>query len=58
MFSICSINKHDLLACKLTAYVYTFQPGLAGINLGKFLIKRVITLVKRDMPQISVSNVI
>lgn len=31
------------------------QPGLSGINLGKFLIKRVITLVKRDMPQISVS---
>ncbi|KAJ0018821.1 hypothetical protein Pint_09810 [Pistacia integerrima] len=29
------------------------QPGLAGINLVKFLIKRVITLVKRDMPQIS-----
>lgn len=31
------------------------QPGLQGINLGKFLIKRVITLVKRDMPHISVS---
>ncbi|KAJ6925403.1 malonyl-CoA decarboxylase [Populus alba x Populus x berolinensis] len=31
----------------------TIQPGLAGINLGKFLIKRMITLVKRDMPQIS-----
>ncbi|KAM7265290.1 hypothetical protein ACFE04_002973 [Oxalis oulophora] len=29
------------------------SPGLAGINLGKFLIKRVITLVKRDMPHIS-----
>ncbi|KAJ0081373.1 hypothetical protein Patl1_09937 [Pistacia atlantica] len=29
------------------------RPGLAGINLGKFLIKRVITLVKRGMPQIS-----
>jgi len=33
----------------------SWQPGLAGINLGKFLIKRVITLVKRDMPQVSVS---
>ncbi|XP_010422262.1 PREDICTED: malonyl-CoA decarboxylase, mitochondrial-like [Camelina sativa] len=29
------------------------QPGLAGINLGKFLIKRVITLVKKDMPHVS-----
>ncbi|KAJ0016900.1 hypothetical protein Pint_09821 [Pistacia integerrima] len=29
------------------------RPGLAGINLGKFLIKRVITLVNRGMPQIS-----
>lgn len=32
------------------------QPGLAGINLGKFLIKRVITLVKKDMPHVSVST--
>lgn len=31
------------------------QPGLSGINLGKFLIKRVIDLVRRDMPGISVS---
>ncbi|XP_013462895.2 malonyl-CoA decarboxylase, mitochondrial isoform X3 [Medicago truncatula] len=29
------------------------QPGLAGINLGKFLIKRVVKLVKREMPHIS-----
>ncbi|KAJ0082928.1 hypothetical protein Patl1_09927 [Pistacia atlantica] len=29
------------------------RPGLGGINLGKFLIKRVITLGKRGMPQIS-----
>ncbi|KAM7506296.1 hypothetical protein LguiB_005200 [Lonicera macranthoides] len=29
------------------------QPGLAGINLGKFLIKRVIDLVKKEMPSIS-----
>ncbi|KAG6754618.1 hypothetical protein POTOM_040410 [Populus tomentosa] len=31
-------------------YLHTSIPG---INLGKFLIKRVITLVKRDMPQVS-----
>lgn len=31
------------------------QPGLSGINLGKFLIKRVIDVVRRDMPTISVS---
>ncbi|KAA3478772.1 malonyl-CoA decarboxylase, mitochondrial isoform X2 [Gossypium australe] len=35
---------------------YLSQPGLAGINLGKFLIKRVITLVKIDMPHISVRH--
>nr|GMC83701.1 malonyl-CoA decarboxylase, mitochondrial isoform X1 [Ipomoea batatas] len=29
------------------------QPGLSGINLGKFLIKRVIDVVKKDMPNIS-----
>lgn len=34
---------------------YNLQPGLAGINLGKFLIKRVVTQVKREMPHISVS---
>ncbi|XP_065633980.1 uncharacterized protein LOC112020236 isoform X3 [Quercus suber] len=31
----------------------SIKPGLSGINLGKFLIKRVITLVKREMPHIS-----
>ncbi|XP_071742559.1 uncharacterized protein [Rutidosis leptorrhynchoides] len=39
-----------------TALFYSIsstQPGLAGINLGKFLIKRVIYLVKKDMPNIS-----
>lgn len=39
-----------------TALFYSIsstQPGLAGINLGKFLIKRVIHLVKKDMPNIS-----
>ncbi|CAN1326624.1 Malonyl-CoA decarboxylase, mitochondrial [Linum perenne] len=33
--------------------IVAYEAGLAGINLGKFLIKRVITLVKRDMPHIS-----
>ncbi|XP_022716146.1 malonyl-CoA decarboxylase, mitochondrial isoform X1 [Durio zibethinus] len=40
--------------CALFYSISSTQPGLAGINLGKFLIKRVITLVKRDMPDISV----
>ncbi|XP_010538735.1 PREDICTED: malonyl-CoA decarboxylase, mitochondrial [Tarenaya hassleriana] len=39
--------------CALFYSISSTQPGLAGINLGKFLIKRVITLVKRDMPHIS-----
>ncbi|KAG6641773.1 malonyl-CoA decarboxylase, mitochondrial isoform X2 [Carya illinoinensis] len=39
--------------CALFYSISSTQPGLSGINLGKFLIKRVITLVKRDMPQIS-----
>ncbi|KAK8607813.1 hypothetical protein V6N13_023263 [Hibiscus sabdariffa] len=41
------------ISLNLTAFFQLSQPGLAGINLGKFLIKRVITLVKRDMPHIS-----
>ncbi|KAK8273532.1 hypothetical protein E1A91_D10G012000v1 [Gossypium mustelinum] len=40
--------------CALFYSISSTQPGLAGINLGKFLIKRVITLVKIDMPHISV----
>ncbi|XVF87786.1 hypothetical protein PTKIN_Ptkin18bG0148900 [Pterospermum kingtungense] len=40
--------------CALFYSISSTQPGLAGINLGKFLIKRVITLVKREMPHISV----
>ncbi|XP_065877414.1 uncharacterized protein [Euphorbia lathyris] len=40
-------------ACALFYSISSTQPGLAGINLGKFLIKRVITLVKREMPHIS-----
>ncbi|RVW45891.1 Malonyl-CoA decarboxylase, mitochondrial [Vitis vinifera] len=39
--------------CALFYSISSTQPGLAGINLGKFLIKRVIKLVKRDMPHIS-----
>ncbi|KAL5773244.1 hypothetical protein ACOSP7_012843 [Xanthoceras sorbifolium] len=39
--------------CALFYSISSTQPGLAGINLGKFLIKRVITLVKRDMPHVS-----
>ncbi|CAL0301142.1 unnamed protein product [Lupinus luteus] len=39
--------------CALFYSISSTQPGLAGINLGKFLIKRVITLVKREMSHIS-----
>ncbi|XP_059437756.1 uncharacterized protein LOC132170695 isoform X2 [Corylus avellana] len=39
--------------CALFYSISSTQPGLSGINLGKFLIKRVITLVKRDMPHIT-----
>ncbi|GAB4830817.1 hypothetical protein Ancab_004845 [Ancistrocladus abbreviatus] len=38
--------------CALFYSISSTQPGLSGINLGKFLIKRVIELVKRDMPHI------
>ncbi|KAH9606203.1 hypothetical protein KSS87_002006 [Heliosperma pusillum] len=40
--------------CALFYSISSTQPGLAGVNLGKFLIKRVIELVKKDMPQINV----
>ncbi|XP_020523376.1 malonyl-CoA decarboxylase, mitochondrial isoform X2 [Amborella trichopoda] len=36
--------------CALFYSISSTQPGLSGINLGKFLIKRVIELVRRDMP--------
>ncbi|KAG8365383.1 hypothetical protein BUALT_Bualt18G0099000 [Buddleja alternifolia] len=43
--------------CEATCAVFysisSTQPGLSGINLGKFLIKRVIDVVRRDMPRIS-----
>ncbi|KAL6197668.1 hypothetical protein ACLB2K_033274 [Fragaria x ananassa] len=42
--------------CALFYSISSTQPGLSGINLGKFLIKRVITLVRKDMPHISVSG--
>ncbi|KAL2931341.1 Malonyl-CoA decarboxylase mitochondrial [Bienertia sinuspersici] len=38
--------------CALFYSISSTHPGLAGINLGKFLIKRVIELVKQDMSQI------
>lgn len=40
--------------CALFYSISATQPGLSGINLGKFLIKRVIELVRRDMPNILV----
>ncbi|XAR65687.1 Malonyl-CoA decarboxylase [Bertholletia excelsa] len=39
--------------CALFYSISSTQPGLKGINLGKFLIKRVIDVVKKDMPNIS-----
>ncbi|KAG6384227.1 hypothetical protein SASPL_155964 [Salvia splendens] len=39
--------------CALFYSISSTQPGLSGINLGKFLIKRVIDVVRRDMPTIS-----
>ncbi|XP_074270152.1 uncharacterized protein LOC141593099 [Silene latifolia] len=39
--------------CALFYSISSTQPGLAGVNLGKFLIKRVIELVKKGMPQIN-----
>lgn len=46
-------SPENEVTCALFYSISSTQPGLAGINLGKFLIKRVITLVKRDMPHIS-----
>ncbi|XP_075481497.1 uncharacterized protein LOC142522204 isoform X1 [Primulina tabacum] len=39
--------------CALFYSISSTQPGLSGINLGKFLIKRVIDVVRKDMPRIS-----
>ncbi|KAJ6397179.1 hypothetical protein OIU77_022093 [Salix suchowensis] len=52
LLDVPSIPEHEA-ACALFYSISSTQPGLAGINLGKFLIKRMITLVKRDMPQVS-----
>ncbi|GER56296.1 malonyl-CoA decarboxylase family protein [Striga asiatica] len=46
------IVEHEA-TCALFYSISSTQPGLSGINLGKFLIKRVIDLVRRDMPKIS-----
>uniref|UniRef100_A0A7N0UCX8 Malonyl-CoA decarboxylase n=1 Tax=Kalanchoe fedtschenkoi TaxID=63787 RepID=A0A7N0UCX8_KALFE len=46
------IPEHEA-TCALFYSISSTQPGLAGINLGKFLIKRVVTLLRRDMPHIS-----
>ncbi|KAG0482053.1 hypothetical protein HPP92_010137 [Vanilla planifolia] len=40
--------------CALFYSISSTQPGLSCINLGKFLIKRVIELVRRDIPNIVV----
>ncbi|KAG6493740.1 hypothetical protein ZIOFF_048741 [Zingiber officinale] len=42
--------------CALFYSISATQPGLSGINLGKFLIKRVVYLLRRDMPHITVAN--
>ncbi|XP_052202611.1 uncharacterized protein LOC127808218 isoform X2 [Diospyros lotus] len=43
--------------CEPTCLVFysisSTQPGLKGINLGKFLIKRVVDVVKKEMPNVS-----
>ncbi|XP_028054608.1 malonyl-CoA decarboxylase, mitochondrial [Camellia sinensis] len=39
--------------CALFYSISSTQPGLKGVNLGKFLIKRVIDVVKKEMPNIS-----
>ncbi|KAJ4747631.1 malonyl-CoA decarboxylase family protein [Rhynchospora pubera] len=38
--------------CALFYSISSTQPGLSGINLGKFLLKRVINMLKRDMPSV------
>ncbi|KAG9142413.1 hypothetical protein Leryth_020809 [Lithospermum erythrorhizon] len=38
--------------CALFYSISSTQPGLSGVNLGKFLIKRVIDVVRKDMPLI------
>ncbi|XP_078182363.1 malonyl-CoA decarboxylase family protein isoform X2 [Carex rostrata] len=38
--------------CALFYSISSTQPGLSGINLGKFLLKRVVNMVKREMPSV------
>jgi len=45
----------DVLCLREYFILFNMQPGLSGINLGKFLIKRVVDVVKKDMPNICVS---
>lgn len=40
--------------CALFYSISSTQAGLSGINLGKFLIKRVVELLRREMPHITV----
>ncbi|KAL6553197.1 hypothetical protein OROGR_007039 [Orobanche gracilis] len=47
------IPEHEA-TCALFYSISSTQPGLSGINLGKFLIKRVIDVVRRDMLGISI----
>ncbi|KAL8158945.1 hypothetical protein V2J09_000482 [Rumex salicifolius] len=42
--------------CALFYSISSAQPGLAGVNLGKFLIKRVIDQVKKEMRHITFSD--
>ncbi|KAL5677458.1 hypothetical protein ACJX0J_013589, partial [Zea mays] len=39
-------------SCALFYSISSTQPGLSGINLGKFLLKRVIDMLRRDMPSV------
>ncbi|XP_016486291.2 uncharacterized protein LOC107806620 isoform X1 [Nicotiana tabacum] len=47
------ISEHEA-SCAIFYSISSTQPGLSGVNLGKFLIKRVVDVVKNDMPNVSV----
>ncbi|XP_060175752.1 uncharacterized protein LOC132606323 isoform X1 [Lycium barbarum] len=47
------ISEHEA-SCAIFYSISSTQPGLSGVNLGKFLIKRVVDVVKKDMPNICV----
>ncbi|XP_020114664.1 malonyl-CoA decarboxylase, mitochondrial isoform X2 [Ananas comosus] len=40
--------------CALFYSISSTQPGLSGINLGKFLLKRVIDMLRKDVPSIAI----